>query len=90
MAGTQDILGKLEYEKDALKRVYGVKSLGVFGSWARGEATAFSRRFGTLRDPSQNKRRPSNPRFRGFSGSFRGQTILLCDQTGPVELPLIP
>jgi len=25
-----------------LKRVYGVKSLGVFGSWARGEATAAS------------------------------------------------
>ena len=42
MAGTQDIIGKLEYENDALKRVYGVKSLGVFGSWARGEATAAS------------------------------------------------
>ena len=25
-----------------MKRVYGVKSLGVFGSWARGEATAAS------------------------------------------------
>ena len=33
---------KPEHEKEALKRVYGVKSLGVFGSWARGEATAAS------------------------------------------------
>ena len=38
MAGTQDILRRLEKEKDSLKRAYGVKSLGVFGSWARGEA----------------------------------------------------
>lgn len=42
MAATQDILRKLENERESLKRVYGVKSLGVFGSWARGEATAAS------------------------------------------------
>jgi hypothetical protein len=42
MAATRDILRQLENEKEALKRVYGVKSLGVFGSWARGEATAAS------------------------------------------------
>ena len=38
----QDVLRNLEHEKGPLKRVYGVKSLGVFGSWARGEATAAS------------------------------------------------
>ena len=42
MAGTQNILRTLENEKDALKRRFGVKSLGVFGSWARDEATAES------------------------------------------------
>lgn len=42
MAGTQNILRTLENEKDVLKRRFGVKSLGVFGSWARDEATAES------------------------------------------------
>lgn len=42
MTETQDILRKLQNERDALRRKFGVKSLGVFGSWARGEATAAS------------------------------------------------
>ena len=42
MAGTQDVLRKLKNERDTLRRVYGVKSLGVFGSWARGEENAES------------------------------------------------
>ncbi len=42
MRAPQDILGRLRGEKDALRRRFGIKSLGVFGSWARGEATAGS------------------------------------------------
>jgi len=42
MRAPQDILGKLGGEKDTLRLRFGVRSLGVFGSWARGEATAGS------------------------------------------------